>query len=559
MSPSPSTNLEMARYMAFAFCTADALLEIKPDGVIMFATGATHSLFGMGSKDIVGEKITALASPEESTLILALMKMAASGQRFNDMAARFHRRGDSDALITLNGYSVPDLGGNCFITAKAAPIGGPGTRGQDRDSDSGLMDADGFGDAVEARLANPDAEEELTFIGLAGLPELEGRLSPGEWQLLQQRIGTFLNAVSAGGDTAAQLGDDKFGLLHDKGLPVADVESQLQQFSKDADPRNIGVEATSQSLDPNAMDLSGPELARAVLYTIRQVADSGGGAAEDVLSANISDKLQDAAQKIALVKATIDGNLFDIAYQPIVSLANERVHHFEALVRITDPECPFNTFEFVCFTEDVGLAVEFDLAMCRKLMSRLKTMSERDQLIPVAMNISGHSINSDGFVDELQDLLAQNPGLHGAIMFEITETARIQDLEKANEIIRRLRAGGFHVCLDDFGSGEAAFEYLRVLEVDFVKIDGIYVEESTRSSKGKAFLKAMSGLCHDLGMATIAERIETREELAYLKEIGVAYGQGYLFGKPDPGADLTVRGNDSKVNARRKGAKKSWG
>jgi EAL domain-containing protein (putative c-di-GMP-specific phosphodiesterase class I) len=193
-------------------------------------------------------------------------------------------------------------------------------------------------------------------------------------------------------------------------------------------------------------------------------------------------------------------------------------------------------------------------------MSRLKSMSARDQLIPVAMNISGHSINSDGFVDSLRELLAENPDLHGTIMFEITETARIADLAKANEIVNKLRADGFHVCLDDFGAGEAAFEYLWDLEVDFVKIDGAYVEASTKSDKGKAFLKAMSSLCHDLGMATIAERIETREELDYLKGIGVAYGQGYLFGRPDPAADLTVRGNSPAAkNARRKGVVKSWG
>jgi EAL domain-containing protein (putative c-di-GMP-specific phosphodiesterase class I) len=548
----------MARYMAFAFCTADALLEINPDGDVSFATGATKSLFGLDSAKIVGEKFASLALPEDSTLIYALLKMAANGQRFNGIVARFQRRGATDALITLNGYSVPDLGGNYFITAKAASPGGAGKHQQGRDSTTGLMDTDGFSDAVDSRLANPDAEEKLTFIGLAGLPELEGRLSPGEWEMLQQRIGTFLNAVSSGGDTAAQLGEDRFGLLHAKDLPVADVESQLQQFSKDADPNSVGVKATSKSVDPDTIDLSGPELARAVLYTIRQAADKTGGAAGDILSANISEQLQDSAQKISIVKGTIEGNLFDIAYQPIVSLANEKIHHFEALVRITDPKCPFNTFEFICFAEDVGLAIEFDLAMCRKLLSRLKSMASRDQIIPVAMNISGHSINSDEFVDELQKLLAKNPELHGSIMFEITETARIQDLEKANMIIRRLRADGFHVCLDDFGSGEAAFEYLRVLEVDFVKIDGMYVEDSTRSSKGKAFLKAMSGLCRDLGMATIAERIETREELAYLKEIGVAYGQGYLFGRPDPGADLTVRGNTPK-NVRRKGAKESWG
>ncbi|MGY8960537.1 MAG: PAS domain S-box protein [Alphaproteobacteria bacterium] len=338
MASSSNINRELARYMAFAFCTADALLEVQPDGEIAFATGATNSLFGFGATTLVGKNIAELAADEDSTLIHTLLKLATNGQRFQNVPAQFQQSGGVGAPITLNGYNVPDLGGHCLITAKATSSQDAPAKKLDAETDSGLMDADSFELAVEARLANPNTDEELTFIGLTGLPELQGRLSPDEWQVLQNRFGTFLNAVSSGGDTAAQLGDDKFGLLHSKGLPVSDVENQLVQFTKAADPDNIGAETTSQSLDPKSMDLSGPELARAVLYTIRQVADSGSDAG-NILSANISDRLQESARNIAIVKATIEGSLFDIAYQPIVALDDEAVHHFEALVRISDPEC----------------------------------------------------------------------------------------------------------------------------------------------------------------------------------------------------------------------------
>ena len=114
-------------------------------------------------------------------------------------------------------------------------------------------------------------------------------------------------------------------------------------------------------------------------------------------------------------------------------------------------------------------------------------------------------------------------------MFEITESARILDLEHANEVIQDLRKRGFHVCLDDFGAGEAAFDYLRELDVDFVKIDGKYVKDAASNSRDKAFLIAMSGLCHDLGITTIAEGIENEEILDFLRGCGITYGQGYVF------------------------------
>ena len=95
--------------------------------------------------------------------------------------------------------------------------------------------------------------------------------------------------------------------------------------------------------------------------------------------------------------------------------------------------------------------------------------------MPVAVNISGRSIDSDEFVEKLRTLFAENPEVNGSLMFEITETARINNLDRANEAIRSLRDDGLHVCLDDFGAGVSAFEYLRELEVDYVKIDGKYV------------------------------------------------------------------------------------
>jgi EAL domain-containing protein (putative c-di-GMP-specific phosphodiesterase class I) len=101
-----------------------------------------------------------------------------------------------------------------------------------------------------------------------------------------------------------------------------------------------------------------------------------------------------------------------------------------------------------------------------------------------------------------------------------------------SHVVRGLRDAGHKVCLDDFGAGASAFHYLRALEVDVVKIDGVYVRDALKTGKGQAFLKAMTGLCNDLGIATVAEMVESTNALAFLRACGVAYGQGYLFGRP---------------------------
>jgi EAL domain-containing protein (putative c-di-GMP-specific phosphodiesterase class I) len=105
-------------------------------------------------------------------------------------------------------------------------------------------------------------------------------------------------------------------------------------------------------------------------------------------------------------------------------------------------------------------------------------------------------------------------------------------LDAVSNVVRGLRKAGHKVCLDDFGAGASAFQYLRALEVDVVKIDGIYVRDALKTGKGQSFLKAMAGLCNDLGIATVAEMVENTNALAFLRACGVAYGQGYLFGRP---------------------------
>ncbi len=307
------------------------------------------------------------------------------------------------------------------------------------------------------------------------------------------------------------------------------------------------------------LDLKGKDVAQAVVYSIQQVAQAEPGTdLSKILSTNLQEQVHEAADKIASVKSVIESGNFDVAYQAIVLLEDRAPHHYEALLRMKDGEKKMPQFEFVCFAEEVGQICEFDLAMCSKVISRMKTAAEGGEVLPVAVNISGRSIDSEDFVEKLRALLAEHPVVNGSLMFEITETARINNLDRANEAIRALRDDGFHVCLDDFGAGESAFEYLRELDVDYVKIDGKYVKDAANSAKDQAFLKAMSGLCRDLEIATIAEFVETEETLEFLKECGVAYGQGYLFHRPDVAADPSGDIGNKPKNAKRKGAVEGW-
>jgi EAL domain-containing protein (putative c-di-GMP-specific phosphodiesterase class I) len=152
----------------------------------------------------------------------------------------------------------------------------------------------------------------------------------------------------------------------------------------------------------------------------------------------------------------------------------------------------------------------------------------------LAINLSGHSVENGTFMGMLLTLLKQHRAVLPRLMFEVTETAEIDDLEAANRILQNLRRLGAAVCIDDFGSGSASFQYLNSMDVDYLKIDGSYVTGMRGGNKEHAMLQAMAGLCRSLRIKTIAEMIETAESAEALKTIGIDLGQGYFFHRPAP-------------------------
>ena len=189
-------------------------------------------------------------------------------------------------------------------------------------------------------------------------------------------------------------------------------------------------------------------------------------------------------------------------------------------------------YEHIVFAEETGLIADFDLAVAGKAIHSLRTKTPINSKTCVAVNVSGQSVGTLSFLARLDALLKEHPWSPGRLMFEITESSRMQDLSAANTFIQRLRKQGYPVCLDDFGAGAANFEYLTTLDVDIVKFDGPALRTARKAQKGKAFLKAFVALCRDLGIATVAEMIDDESGLEFIRECGVQYVQGYLFGRP---------------------------
>ena len=240
----------------------------------------------------------------------------------------------------------------------------------------------------------------------------------------------------------------------------------------------------------------------------------------------------------------------DFVFMPICDPKTGAVHHYEVLSRFPKLDgTGISTFDMMSLAEEVGVISDFDLAAARKTINlisdmskklgaampgKLRRMTEKQSLPSLALNISGRSILDDRFIRELIATLRSVSNLSKNLSFEITESAEIEDLGKANANIQKLRDMRFSVALDDFGSGAASFDYLNVLKVDVVKFDGPVVRRALSTDLGRDFLASMASVCARSGIQTVAEMIEDEEMARNLTGFGIDFGQGYHFGKPSP-------------------------
>lgn len=224
--------------------------------------------------------------------------------------------------------------------------------------------------------------------------------------------------------------------------------------------------------------------------------------------------------------AVMNGRLM-AARQPVVETRSGAVSHFEVLARFDGEDSPIG---LIGAAERSGQICHLDYIMISAAVARL--VATGDPGFRLAVNISGESIQRLDVIRELCAVISAHEFRRDRLIVEVTESARIDDIETAAQAVRLLRACGVGVSLDDFGAGAASFGYLRALDVDSLKFDGSFLEAPEHNLRGLALMRNISRMCAELGIASVGERVETESERRLLLEAGVRFAQGYLFGAP---------------------------
>jgi len=238
--------------------------------------------------------------------------------------------------------------------------------------------------------------------------------------------------------------------------------------------------------------------------------------------------------KERIIKA-LDEDRFDPWFQPIQSLADGSITKYEVLARMRDEQGNILLpGAFINIAETFNLIGAIDRVMIRKAMALQSELKRAGQVASFSLNLSGKELGDPNLLGFLKDTLKETGADPGDILFEITETAAVEDMERAVDFIGELKAIGCHFSLDDFGVGFTSFSYLKDMDVDFIKIDGSFIRRLHENPKDQLFVRSMVDVAKGLGIKTVAEFVETEETLRLLKEFGVDYAQGYFIGKPLP-------------------------
>jgi EAL domain-containing protein (putative c-di-GMP-specific phosphodiesterase class I) len=239
----------------------------------------------------------------------------------------------------------------------------------------------------------------------------------------------------------------------------------------------------------------------------------------------------------------LDRNEFVLYYQPEVELTTRRIVGLEALIRWVHPERGLvPPMEFIPYAEECGMILpigDWGMAeVCRQLR-RWRSEELGRSSLRVCVNLSARQFARAGLADHVEELLRRYEVSSRQLGLEMTESSLITDAATAMEVLGSLRRLGVSLLMDDFGTGYSSLNHLHKFPFDLLKIDRSFVMRMTEGDQPRQIVRTIVELARVLGMNVVAEGIETVEQYRMLREMGCRYGQGYLFSRPLPEAEVT--------------------
>jgi len=350
-----------------------------------------------------------------------------------------------------------------------------------------------------------------------------------------------LRACVRDGDTVARLGGDEFAVVQNgltdltgaTRLAQRIVEAMAAPFELQGHQVMIGA-SVGVALAPSDGESPDELLKKADMALYRAKADGRG--AFHFFEKAMDEQLQARrGLELDLRRALLAGE-FELFYQPLYNLGDDRVTGCEALVRWRHPERGMvSPADFIPLAEEIGLIVPLGEWVLRTACREAAGWPDH---VRVAVNLSPAQFRDRTLVSSVVSALATSGLPAERLELEITESVLLQDNAANLKVLHDLKALGVRISMDDFGTGYSSLSYLRSFPFDKIKIDQTFVRDILKDSDALAIIRAVLDLGASLGIVTTAEGVESREQLDALRDHGCAEIQGYYISRPSPASDM---------------------
>ncbi|MBR3670816.1 MAG: GGDEF domain-containing protein [Fibrobacter sp.] len=395
---------------------------------------------------------------------------------------------------------------------------------------------------VEKAAGRPDYIFAIALLDIDSFAAINDSYSIDVGDQVLRIVADRISASSRAGDCIARIGPDVFALI-------------FRDIQGDVNGELISIVRNLHSKVKMPLKLEGKELYISVSMSV--VVNKDGDCVEDLLAnanavlrdmkkggnhggvqfftGGIREKAMNLYRLEFDIRRAIQAREFILMYQPIVDIVDgDRIVGFEALVRWNNSERGIiSPGEFIPIAEETGLIVPMGAQILRMACEQTKIWVDMGyENIQVSVNFSAKQFALDNMVEDVRRILQETRLNPKNLKLEITEYTALCESEKTIEMMRALASMGLQISIDDFGTGYSSLSYLKRFPVNTLKMDKSFVDHVTDDEEDASFARMVIGIANSMNLGLIAEGVETRDQLDFLRSEGCRYIQGYFFSKP---------------------------
>jgi diguanylate cyclase (GGDEF)-like protein/PAS domain S-box-containing protein len=536
----------------------NGIVITDPEGLVEWANPAFERITGYSLDEMVGRDLRLLHSGQhEEAFYRRLWETVKDGRSFT---AEFINRRKDGSLFTIEQVITPVLGAGGQIEKYIAISEDITERKsvesrlvylRQHDELTGLLNRASMVDVIDRAIAEQERGGPgfaLIYIGLDHFKVVNDRVGRQSADEVLQRIAVILSDCLRPTDNVARCGGDEFVVLQRMAKNADDAANLARRLSSalssgmEASPVEVRLGASiGISVFPADQGTADELLTKAELAMRRAKSELRGSVR--YFTPALQETAQTRAKLASALPAAMREGQISLVYQPLVDLKSETIIGCEALARWKHPELGMvSPLQFIAIAEETGLIGELGLYILHRAIADFSAAipDYSDKNLTLSVNLSFGQFAENEFVESIRGALQSTGFLPERLELELTESMLALEPERASETTRSLAALGCKLAIDDFGTGYSSLAQLRRFPVDYLKIDRSFVIDLESGEGPQAVVRAAIAMAHSLGMAIIAEGVETPQQAEFLRDAGAEVVQGYLYGKPMPIEDFAA-------------------